>query len=1002
MQAHDIPRLSRLLESALGLRAEQRTAFLAALPAADQGLLPLLLELLAEHAQPSRQPLSLPVLGETAEAAEAAGPLAGDLIGPYRLLEKLGQGGMGVVWLAERADGRYQRTVALKLPLLGSRAGEAGLSERMARETAIAARLEHPHIARLYDAGVDQAGRPYFAMECLQGVPIDRHCRAHKLDTRQILSLFLPVLRAVAYAHARLIVHRDIKPANVIVDAQGQAYLLDFGIAHVLTQECPQTSRSASGPPRGMRKLGSGPSLPQEALEPTLHLGLTPGYAAPEQLAGEPITIASDVYSLGLLLYELLAGRLPWEHGTTRRDAPTLLAASARALDPRRAKDLRGALDAVLRKALQPDIDARYVSADALAEDVLRWLAHEPVQAQAASAWLRLRKTVRRHRLAVLAGCVMALSLITAAGVSVAAARRADAASARALAIKDFVIEVFSVGSPDQPGATELSQLPAAALLERSARQLEQRFAAAPLLRAELYGVVGAIFVDMANPQLGLEFARRQLETLHEQGAGPVHRAQASLLMARALIDDDQLAQGLSLAESAAALAPLDALTQVQAGLRRADALVRMARNADAQAALAAVNARLPSLSAGMAVQQSLRAEAAQLEANRLNYLNNQFDAALPLYERAIQAALNAQGAASARAFAIRAALSHALINRHRSAEGQTFLRAALDSQRALNGPTDLAAALLEMSSSKWLYASGQMPYAQARETMASTRALLQSKPKLAAVAAAKLDHHFGALLLEGGDYGPAYALLQAQFAPLSAQTQNPWVQYQLNLSLGRAAMHTGRHPEAQIRLKRALEFGIQSVGAASPWLADGYSASAANWRLQGRLKEAHRFLDGLPALDAVRGEAQTPWRGAEQIAIARAHLALARGEPAQALRELPPLAQLPTGDDWLEDRRLLRGAALCALPMPSQRVEGLALLEAQIKAAAAEVAAHNPLLADWRAQAGLCALALGHKARAVELAALAATALAAQAGGELAPHYRLALQRLQLRLRQS
>jgi serine/threonine-protein kinase len=277
--------LSSLLDSALDLPEGDRTAWLDNHAAKDPEQAAWLRRVLAQLPLATAQDyLQRPVIEPGDDPAIAAG----SLIGVYRLLRKLGSRGMGVVWLAERSDGHLRRTVALKLPHAHLLAGS--VRERFAREGNILARLQHPHIATLYDAGLAGNGRPYLALEYAEGLPITQWCREHAADIDTRLELVSKVMQAVAYAHARLIVHRDIKPSNVLVTADGDVKLLDFGIAKLLAGD----DESADSPQTrfGMRLA-------------------TPGYAAPEQIAGETATTQADVYALGVMLCELLCGQTP-------------------------------------------------------------------------------------------------------------------------------------------------------------------------------------------------------------------------------------------------------------------------------------------------------------------------------------------------------------------------------------------------------------------------------------------------------------------------------------------------------------------------------------------------------------------------------------------------------------------------------------------------------------------------------------------------------------------
>ena len=605
----DLSTLSRLLDEALELEPTQAEAWLAALPEAHRHLLPKLREMLAEHRSPARAHFMSGGPKLARGAVDETVALPEDLVGPYRLIREIGRGGMGAVWLAERADGSLKRHVALKLPRV---AWGAGLAERMARERDIGALLEHPNIARLYDAGVDASGRPYLALEYIDGQPLDDWCEAKALGVPERLRLFLQVARAVAHAHGRLVVHRDLKPSNVLVTADGQAHLLDFGIAKLLHEAAPGDSR-----------------LTQEQGRV-----LTPRYASPEQILGETITVASDVYSLGVLLFELLTGRVPF-HATS----PAALEASVLDGEPPLASSavqhkaiaraLRGEIDAILGKALKRAPALRYVSVDALAQDIERHLHGERVLAQPDSAWYRIRKTALRHRIGIAAASTVLATMFVGAGAALVQARKADEAAEQARVVKDFVVDVFKVNGRDNPANNELRQLPAQMLLERGARLIDTRFAGRPRLQAELYGVVGGIFADMSSPKLAEEYATKQIAALALLDARGDDQAGALILLARALEQQGKLADAESRARRAVLVANASPTVGIEARFALIDILLAQWRDDAVDRELDAVDAVLKN-DGGALAREAARAEWIRA---RLLQRGNRFDLVAPQQE---------------------------------------------------------------------------------------------------------------------------------------------------------------------------------------------------------------------------------------------------------------------------------------------------------------------------------------------------------------------------------
>ena len=501
---HDqLARLNALLDEALALPAEARARWLSELPPEHQPLRERLTRLLSrgdvETDHFLHQPLSVRL--EDLPSLVALPDAPGDVIGPYRLLSRLGAGGMASVWLASRSDGLLLRQVALKLPHEG---WALGLAQRMARERDILASLEHPHIARLYDAGVTEQGRPWLAMELVSGVNIDTHCEQLALDLHARLRLFLQVLDAVAHAHARLVVHRDLKPSNILVTPAGEVSLLDFGVATLLHDDGPAAT----------------------SVTQALGRAITPDYASPEHLAGRSVTVAADVYSLGVVLYELLTGQRPYrlqrqstaalEEAILSSDRPL---ASQRAPGRALARQLRGDLDAILDKALRMDPAQRYSSVDALAAELRRYLDGEPVLAQGQSRRYRALKFISRHRWPLAAALAVTLSVVSGLGVALWQADLARSEARRAQQAKDFMATILKQAGPRQG---EGGAVLASDLLALAGSRIDAELSSDPAAAAELGVVVGHGLSALGVPERG-EATLRAAVTRAMQTLGPRH-----------------------------------------------------------------------------------------------------------------------------------------------------------------------------------------------------------------------------------------------------------------------------------------------------------------------------------------------------------------------------------------------------------------------------------------------------------------------------------------------
>ena len=490
--------LAPLLDQVLELPTDQRAAFINSL-SGDEELHTLLRHLAGKIDTPGILDGDSGQVADGLLADEA--PIAvPESIGPYRVVRLIGQGGSGSVFLAERDADGYVQKVAVKLLRLGMH--DPIEQDRFRRERRILARLEHPQIARLLDAGFNADGVPWFAMEYVDGLPLTLWCDQRELDIAARLRLFDEVCAAVSDAHRALIVHRDLKPANILVDAQGRPHLLDFGIARLLDAGLDDDATRT-----GLRRL-------------------TPAYAAPEQFDGGVISTATDVYALGVILHELLAGLRPSRtDGDDFRYASAALAAAAQRdviAQSRRSsvkslqRSLRGDLDTVIATALAQDPKHRYPGVEALADDLRRQRDGHPITARRASLGYRLRKFVGRQRVAVALASLLAISLIVGVVATLRETRHAQRAAtaalheaARADAVKDFVLALFAGVTPDESRGREIG---AKELLERGSNRLSETLAAQPELEADLSSVLASAWRQLGSLDRASKLAERALQ----------------------------------------------------------------------------------------------------------------------------------------------------------------------------------------------------------------------------------------------------------------------------------------------------------------------------------------------------------------------------------------------------------------------------------------------------------------------------------------------------------
>jgi len=798
-------RLSGAFERLLEEPAESRAALLNQLCHDEPALRQELESLLAAHNTEGER-FSVPAadLLAGARSAERDGGLAeGRRLGPYLVVREIGQGGMGSVFEAYRADDDFRKRVALKTIAVGR--GLPAVLRRFRQERRILARLDHRHIAALLDGGIMPDGVPWFAMEYVEGEPIDRYCESRGLPLADRLQLMRQVCGAVQYAHQNLVVHRDLKPGNILVTADGTVKLLDFGIAKLLAPD-----EDASDP--DLTEVGASP--------------YTTAYASPEQLRGEPITTASDLHALGVVLFQMLTGRHPY------READTAQAEVRRRIqdDAPPSAGLGPDLDAILGMAMRKEPTRRYASAEQLGDDLQRWLDRLPVRARPDTLGYRLGKFARRNRVAVGASALAVTALLAAVGISATQARvaaaerdRARLEAAKANRVTAFVQEMLRAADPRQASP----DLTVADALAGAARRADSALAAEPEVLAAVGTAIGLSYLGLGRYDEAEPLLRRALEL--REGLGPA-----------------------AAPEVAASLRNLAAVHSERGDLVPAESLFR----------------------ASLATYRQLPAPDSAGLGRVLNDLGDllQYKGDLPGAETMHREALTLRQAQDGpRSEAVAASLNNIAVIQGQQghwAVAESLGRTALDIVAERRGPRhpDVASGLNALA---FVVQSQQRPV----EAESLYRAALEIRE-----AALGREHpetartymNLGWLLHDTGRYAEA-AEQGARVLALRGRIlgdDHPAVGSTL-IMVGQSLLQLGRSAEAEIRLRDALRIREAALPAGHWLIAASQSALAEALLVQRRFGEAERLLlAALPVLRTERGEE------AELTALARRRLA--------------------------------------------------------------------------------------------------------------------------------
>jgi serine/threonine-protein kinase len=890
-------RIDAVFDALLDLPPDEQMAYLDRSAGDDPELHGEVLRLLQAHRR-SEGFLDAPSPGMAKALFGAPDPVTAgevpDRIGPWRIVRLIGQGGMGAVFLGERADGQFEQRAAVKL----IQRGTPGLVRRFVEERRILALLEHPGIARLIEGGLTPGGLPYFAMELIDGVHLSRYCDDHGLSLDGRLELLDQVCDAVSYAHHHLIIHRDLKPSNILVTPAGRVKLLDFGIAKVI----------------------SGGTVAQQT--DTQLPAMTPEFAAPEQIRGEPVSTATDVYALGVLLYLLLTGRYPYDVRNKSLAELTRIVCeeepprpSTRAAEPL-GRRLRGDLDQIVLTALHKDPTRRYQSPAALAEDLRRFREGRPILARADTAGYRFAKFVGRHRAGVAAAAALVVLLAAGAARERGLRHRAEIEARKATEVGDYLVGVFDVANPFAVERQNGRDITARALLDQGARRVDSTLAGQPEVQAQLRSVFGRAYTNLG---------------LFDQATLLLRQ---SLAQHRALYGEDNLTVAEDMERLGDVLLQQDKYDEAEPLLRGALDLRRrrLGTSSDATAEtldrLATLYQRRndypaaePLFREALAIRRGLFGDTAVLVGQSLNNLGvllfqkDAYDEAELVYREAL--AINVRQLGEHHPLTAEALQNLAQTQQRRGSytEAESLYRRALAAKRATLGNAHPSVTVNLNNLGTLLIEQGRLDEAEAliREALALDRRMFGENHSYVAASLGNL----GTVLKLKGEfaeaeqrYGEALAINRALFGP-----EHRTVASDLN-NLGNMRRLQSDAPGAVKYFREALDLGRRLLGDNHlNTIAFSINLGRA-LQAQGDAAEAERLLSAASGKLDTADAGQRAW-----YVNARSGLGLAlvaEGRAAEARDLLEPAVELARrhfGEEHVRtaDARLALGKALLA-----------------------------------------------------------------------------------------